>query len=78
MTSWKGVKDAGNNVLQSLSGGGLVASTRKLAAKSFRLTPGVVTAAFGPPFDASATLPEMSATASQFVANHSLYHLSST
>ena len=69
MTAWKGVKDAGNDFIQSLSGGGLVASTKTLAAKSFRLTPGDVTAAFGPPSDASAALPEMSATTSQIVAN---------
>ena len=71
MTAWKGVKDAGNEFIQSLSGGGLVASTKTVAAKASRLTvtPGDVTAAFGPPSDASTTLPEMSATTGQIVAN---------
>ena len=69
MTAWNDIKDAGNNFIQSLSGGGLVASTKTLAAKSFQLTPGDVTAAFGPPSDTSATLPEMNATTGQIVAN---------
>jgi hypothetical protein len=68
MTAWNGVKDAGTNFIHLLSGGG-VASTKTLATKSFRMTPGDVTAAFGPPSDASTTLPEMSATTGQIVAN---------
>ena len=84
MTAWNGVKDAGNNFIRLLSGGGVaggVASTKTLVEKSIRMTttetttdrtsmtPGDVTATFGPPSEASTTLPEMSATTGQIVAN---------
>jgi len=80
MTAWNGVKDAGTNFINLLSGGGVaggVASTKTSGEKSVRMTttdrtsmtPGDVTATFGPPSEASTTLPEMSATTGQIVAN---------
>ncbi|KJA22821.1 hypothetical protein HYPSUDRAFT_40603 [Hypholoma sublateritium FD-334 SS-4] len=82
IVAWNGVVDAATGFINLLSGGSSTsaastASTTSLAQKSFRvattatasLTPGDVTAAFGPPSDASTTLPEMSATTGQIVAN---------
>ena len=68
MTMWNGVIDAGTNFINLLSGSG-VASMKVLAAKSFQMTPGDMTAAFGPPSNASTMLPEMSVTTGQIVAN---------
>lgn len=81
IAAWNGVIDAATGFINLLSGGGSAsastASTKSLGQKSFRvetigaasLTPGDVTAAFGPPSDASTTLPEMSATTGQIVSN---------
>ena len=65
LTAWNSVKDAGSIFIHLLSGGG-VARGRVPSRK----TPGNVTAAFGPPYDASTTLPEMSATTGQIIAKN--------
>lgn len=74
IAAWNGVRDAATNIIDLLSGGG---ATKSGATESFRaaatdaapVSPGDVTAAFGPPSKATETLPEMSATTGQIVAN---------
>lgn len=78
IAAWNGVHAAGNAFIDLLSGGSSTNETS--AAKFFRLkaevvaqanpvTPVDVTKAFGPPASATTTLPEMSATTGQIVAN---------
>ena len=76
IAAWNGVSDAANGFINLLSGGGSAsastASTKSVqlaATRTASVAPGDVTAAFGPPSDASTTLPEMSATTGQIVEN---------
>ncbi len=75
--AWNDVKNAGNAFINYVAGGSSAnaASTEKsfrlktFAAQAEPISPGDVTKAFGPPSYASTTLPEMSATTGQIVAN---------
>ncbi len=77
VAAWNGVRDAANAFINLISGGGST-SVSTVSTKSVQLAatrtastvaPGDVTAAFGPPSEASTTLPEMSATTGQIVEN---------
>jgi hypothetical protein len=75
--AWNDVKNSGNAFINYVSGGS--SASAPSTEKSFRLTtfaaqaepisPGDVTKAFGPPSCVPTTLPEMSATTGQIVAN---------
>jgi hypothetical protein len=75
--AWNNVQNAGNGFINYVAGGS--SANTASTGKSFRLksfdaqaepiSPGDITKAFGPPSYASTTLPEMSATTGQIVAN---------
>jgi hypothetical protein len=77
IAAWDDVRNAGNGFINYVAGGSSAnaASTEKsfrlkpFAAQAESISPGDVTETFGPPSYVSTTLPEMSATTGQIVAN---------